>query len=530
MRKFVLLSTAAILAAVSLAGADWPQWRGPGRDGIAPAGPKLLDKWPKAGPLKLWDTEKLPAGGSAGYSCPVVVDGKVYTFVNRRYNVPFDERILTSGRLRSLGWHATKPPAELLKKIEDARVSEERAKQKGGAYNKWRDAWIKKNLTPEEIKKHNRFAHDRLNRGKKAPDLATLDKLEPLRDKKLANQAELDKWFADNGIDEKLKKTALRVIPTSKPEGDDLFACFNAADGKTLWKFNKLGKPHGWGVSGTICIADGRAYCVGTTGELYCVDAEKGDVLWKVPASKGGVHTSAMVLDGKIIVLAKTVAAFDVKDGKELWRTKIRGTDPSPDVWKSGEKTYIITYTGSSAVCIDPADGKQLWSVKVGGGQSSAVVVGDKLVIQTNDKKVGLVALKLSAEKAEKLWNATDFVDGSASPVVHGGHVYIVIKDRAACLTLADGSVKWTGKVKGSVGWGSPVLVDGKLITILGGGKVLLHKLDPEKYEQLGVAALGGLNWSSAAVVAGKLYIRTKDTIACYDLTKPAEEKAKPGK
>ncbi len=66
MRNFVLLSMVAILAAVSLAGADWPQWRGPGRDGIAPAGPKLLDTWPKAGPLKLWVTEKLASGGHAG--------------------------------------------------------------------------------------------------------------------------------------------------------------------------------------------------------------------------------------------------------------------------------------------------------------------------------------------------------------------------------------------------------------------------------------------------------------------------------
>ena len=73
----VLLSSLLLALAGALAGrADWPQWRGPGRDGIAPAGPKLLDAWPKAGPAKLWDSEKLPSGGSAGYSCPVIVGGK----------------------------------------------------------------------------------------------------------------------------------------------------------------------------------------------------------------------------------------------------------------------------------------------------------------------------------------------------------------------------------------------------------------------------------------------------------------------
>jgi hypothetical protein len=49
------------------AAADWPQWRGPNRDGVVPAGPKLLDAWPANGPKLLWrSVEKIPSDRDAG--------------------------------------------------------------------------------------------------------------------------------------------------------------------------------------------------------------------------------------------------------------------------------------------------------------------------------------------------------------------------------------------------------------------------------------------------------------------------------
>ena len=96
-------------------------------------------------------------------------------------------------------------------------------------------------------------------------------------------------------------------------------------------------------------------------------------------------------------------------------------------------------------------------------------------------------------------------------------------------VTLADGTTVWKEKVKNSVGWSSPVLVDGKLITLLGRGDVLMHRAAPEKFAKLAQVNLAGLQWSSVAVVDGKLYLRTRNTVACYDLTRLAEE-AKPGK
>jgi outer membrane protein assembly factor BamB len=64
---------ASLTLAPSLSAADWPQWRGPNRDGIS-KDTGLLQEWPKDGPKVRW---KLTDIGT-GYSSPAVVGGKVY--------------------------------------------------------------------------------------------------------------------------------------------------------------------------------------------------------------------------------------------------------------------------------------------------------------------------------------------------------------------------------------------------------------------------------------------------------------------
>lgn len=75
MRVAVCLLSAVLLVSPALA-ADWPQWRGPNRDGIS-AEKGLIDKFPADGPKLLWKKTELTDIG-AGYGQPAVVGGKMY--------------------------------------------------------------------------------------------------------------------------------------------------------------------------------------------------------------------------------------------------------------------------------------------------------------------------------------------------------------------------------------------------------------------------------------------------------------------
>ncbi len=60
MTRRTLLSTLPLLGGATLS-ANWPQWRGPGRDGISPA-TGLLKRWPAGGPPKVWEASGLGEG------------------------------------------------------------------------------------------------------------------------------------------------------------------------------------------------------------------------------------------------------------------------------------------------------------------------------------------------------------------------------------------------------------------------------------------------------------------------------------
>ena len=75
MKLKVLPSIAFGLALFTLTAvaADWPQFRGPGRDGISKE-TGLLQEWPKEGPPLAWKAKGL--GG--GYSAPSVAGGRIF--------------------------------------------------------------------------------------------------------------------------------------------------------------------------------------------------------------------------------------------------------------------------------------------------------------------------------------------------------------------------------------------------------------------------------------------------------------------
>src|SRR5205809_4415277 len=78
MQNIYLVCVALMLvAAGSILADDWPQWRGPQRNGMSKE-TGLLKEWPKEGPKLRW---KLAEIGS-GYSTPAVVGEHLYLLSN----------------------------------------------------------------------------------------------------------------------------------------------------------------------------------------------------------------------------------------------------------------------------------------------------------------------------------------------------------------------------------------------------------------------------------------------------------------
>lgn len=76
MRACVLAIVSVVAGVGGVVAADWPQWRGPNRDGIA-AEKGVAKPWPKDGPKLLWSVDKLATIGT-GYGSPAVIGDRLY--------------------------------------------------------------------------------------------------------------------------------------------------------------------------------------------------------------------------------------------------------------------------------------------------------------------------------------------------------------------------------------------------------------------------------------------------------------------
>ena len=64
--------------------ADWNQWRGDGRDGVAAVSPELIEQLPDEGLEPVWVSQPIQSARDGGWGSPVVAGGMVYLFAHIR--------------------------------------------------------------------------------------------------------------------------------------------------------------------------------------------------------------------------------------------------------------------------------------------------------------------------------------------------------------------------------------------------------------------------------------------------------------
>ena len=91
---------------------DWPQWRGPQRNGTS-SETGLLKQWPAGGPKLLWQVNDI----GDGYSTPVVVGNRIYLMSNRDLENEFvaalstqDGKVIWTTRVGNVGNPNQNPP------------------------------------------------------------------------------------------------------------------------------------------------------------------------------------------------------------------------------------------------------------------------------------------------------------------------------------------------------------------------------------------------------------------------------------
>ena len=342
-----------------------------------------------------------------------------------------------------------------------------------------------------------------------------------------------------------------RAILFHRVDNDEVIECFSPLTGKVLWKDSSATsfQPQYGKENGPLCtptIAKGKVITFGAGGVLACHDLQTGKLDWtRNTHADFGAETgyfgagSAPLVVGDLIVVnvggkraSAGIVAFKLKDGATAWKKVADDASYSSPVLMDLEGIQIaIVITRLKCIGIEVASGNQIFEVPFGArgptvNGASPVVSGNQIFL-TSSYGVGALSGKLAFPNFVTDYSGEEFFASQyATPILIGGLFYgIDGRDDTGpadlkCFDPKTKKVKWSEQ---GFGYGTQILVDGKLLLMKTNGELVLAEPGPEGYTELGRdQVLNGVTRALPALSNGLLYVRDDTTLKCLDL-RPAK-------
>lgn len=345
-----------------------------------------------------------------------------------------------------------------------------------------------------------------------------------------------------------------RLYTTASRGDRDFIVCLDARTGKEVWAHDAAAsyldkQRHGPGPRGTPTFENGKLYCLLPMGELLCLSAAEGKLLWQTDMFQvtGAVNhageffywgiSQSPLLESDLVIVQpggsknNSVAAFHKETGKLAWST---GDDPagyaSPIVITVAGRRQLICLTGQSVLGLDPVSGKRLWRHGFGNkfnATCASPVWADDLLFVSAAYGTGCVALQIKQQgdqwTVREQWKKKDLQNLFATSMVLDGHIYGCHGDLGAiflrCLELKTGQMKWEERQPARC---SLLAVEGHLLCLGERGSLRFIEANPKRYVLKGELPdlLTFRSWAAPALADKKLYLRDQKQVICLDLSK----------
>jgi outer membrane protein assembly factor BamB len=404
-RRFTL-SILTLTLTLTLQAADWPQWRGPNRDGIS-RDTGLLQEWPEGGPKERWKRTDI----GIGYSTPVVVGGKVFVQTTRgkeEFALCLDEQ---TG-----------------KDVWTARI--------GDLYEIPGNAWPGTRATPTVD-------------GDRAYCLSSKGQLVCLT---VADGKE--KWkkdlMKDLGGTVGFKEMNWAYCESVLVDGDNVictpggkdaaFAALNKMTGEVVWK-TALEKSDNAEYSSPMPVVAGgvKQYVGFLRSGLVGIDAKTGKLLWKYEkiADMGANIMTPVVYQDKVFASSSRGGGALLElaasgNPKEIYHQKTLGTSIGGAVLVDG---HLYGTTQGGLYCVELATGKEKWVEPSIGGASICFADGRLYVRRYSTGEIVLVEPNAKEYVEKGRVKQTDRSKFAAwpHPIVANGGLYVRDHDTLVC-------------------------------------------------------------------------------------------------
>jgi outer membrane protein assembly factor BamB len=324
---------------------------------------------------------------------------------------------------------------------------------------------------------------------------------------------------------------------------DEVTTCLDVATGKELWKdkyaavaVTNAAKPHP-GPRSSPAVADGKVCTLGVGGVVSCLDAATGTVLWRKDTKSWPQYYTAcspIIVDGKCIVYAGPLTAFDLVSGEPKWEWKGGGAPyGSPVLLMIDGTKQLVTPTMGALAGINLADGKVLWQVTISGNYNNTTgtpVIGDQTVYYSGPDN-GMMALKIEKQgndfSAKELWKKTLASHRFNTPVLKDGMLFgISTKRNFYCVDAKSGAPLWPADKAdttqrsecGTIIDAGPVLMalgsDGQLVVLEPTGKEFKQVAAYKVSEGTGLEG----PWAYPIIAGNRVFVKDRDTLTLWTI------------
>jgi outer membrane protein assembly factor BamB len=352
-----------------------------------------------------------------------------------------------------------------------------------------------------------------------------------------------------------------------KDTASERVLCLDWKTGAKLWELaypcSYQGFTYEAGPRASVTVHDGLAYALGAAGNLHCLDAISGRILWqrdlrseyRIRMPNWGIAAHP-ITEGELMITQiggagdACVVAFDRRTGAERWKAfPDEASYAPPIVLEQAGRRLIVMPLGFRLVAFDPADGTLRWSHEQPKSSwpiaiPAPVVVGDLMFYANAHAGSYLFRLARDRPAVEIIWERgrRPRTDDTLHPVIpdplvmNGLAIGVQTDGELRCLDLMTGKRQWETIQPMPKAWHATMHLvragdtGDRAWIFTEEGNLILARLTAEKYEELARARLlqptleqgprgRAVTWAHPAFAYRHIFARSDRELVCADLS-----------
>lgn len=354
------------------------------------------------------------------------------------------------------------------------------------------------------------------------------------------------------GLSQAVVYNNIIYITGLKHDSLDVISACNM-NGKLIWEktFSKAWQRTYPESRGTPTIENNKIYLIGGSGELVCINAQNGDLIWKQDPHNDfegkyqhwGIVESVMLSNKAALYVTggdnTTVVAYNKNTGELLWKSKSTGgpkSYASSSLVEWGGKQIALVQSANDLIGIDVSTGDVLWTYNTiqyhtekgkGEGANTPLFYNGEIFITYGNQQPGLLFSLADDAKSIRLKWKNEILDTHhgglvlMDGVIYGSNMIDNTRGNWAAVDWQSGKTLWEENwfTKGSV-----IAADGMLYFYEEkSGNVALVQPDTKQLKVISsfkINAGEGPHWAHPSIYNGMLFIRHGSVLMVYDLKK----------